>query len=94
MKKLLSGAAVLAPMVRCGTLPLRLAVLRHGATFAWGEELVDHKVMHGRKAKNDLLGTTDYYDKNNICFFRYGGRWIPQQKWSTLKLIFIHPTYI
>jgi hypothetical protein len=38
------NAFVLAPMVRVGTLPMRLLALRYGADIVYSEELIDHKV--------------------------------------------------
>ena len=34
----------LAPMVRAGTLPLRLLAIEHGADFAWTEEIIATKL--------------------------------------------------
>ena len=33
--------AILAPMVRIGTLPTRLLCLREGATLVYSEEIID-----------------------------------------------------
>lgn len=38
------GCAALAPMVRCGTLPLRLQSLRYGADAVYGEEVIALKM--------------------------------------------------
>ncbi|KAL6960817.1 Ubiquitin carboxyl-terminal hydrolase 26 [Sarracenia purpurea var. burkii] len=36
---------VLAPMVRVGTLPLRLLSAKYGADITYGEEIIDHKLI-------------------------------------------------
>ena len=38
------GKVILAPMVRAGTLPLRLLALEHGADIVYGEEIIDRKI--------------------------------------------------
>ena len=43
---------MLAPMVRCGTLPLRLLALRFGADYVYTEELIAFKL---RKVCNDFV---------------------------------------
>jgi tRNA-dihydrouridine synthase 2 len=46
----------LAPMVRCGTLPLRLLALRHGADLLWSEELIAWKLSKCVRHVNDASG--------------------------------------
>ncbi len=58
-EKLYSGM-VLAPMVRCGTLPLRALALRMGCQTAWGEELVALKLVSCRRVENRQLNTVDF----------------------------------
>lgn len=36
---------VLAPMVRVGTLPMRLLALRYGADIVYSEEIIDFKLL-------------------------------------------------
>lgn len=36
---------ILAPMVRIGTLPMRLLALRHGADIVYSEEIIDWKLL-------------------------------------------------
>lgn len=43
---------VLAPMVRVGTLPMRLLALRHGADIVYTEELIDWKFLRSRRRVN------------------------------------------
>lgn len=38
--------AILAPMVRIGTLPTRLLCLREGASLVYTEEIIDHRLMN------------------------------------------------
>ena len=47
-----SNALVLAPMVRCGTLPMRLMALKYGADIAYGPEEVDKKIIHWQRVEN------------------------------------------
>ena len=51
---------VLAPMVRLGTLPLRLLALQRGAALVYTEELTDHKLASARRVADARLGTTDW----------------------------------
>ncbi|CAG0914433.1 unnamed protein product [Notodromas monacha] len=53
---------ILAPMVRIGTLPMRLLALRYGADIVYCEELVDVKLLRSKRIENNLLGTVDYVD--------------------------------
>ena len=38
--------AILAPMVRIGTLPMRLLCIEQGATLVYSEEIIDHRLMN------------------------------------------------
>ncbi len=51
---------VLAPMVRAGTLPLRLLALQYGADTVYGEEIVDKRILACRRVENAHLGTVDF----------------------------------
>ena len=51
---------VLAPMVRCGTLPLRALALRYGAHAVWGEEIIAMKLAQCNRVENTHLGTIDF----------------------------------
>ncbi|GAU28952.1 hypothetical protein TSUD_153680 [Trifolium subterraneum] len=54
---------ILAPMVRVGTLPLRLLAAEYGADITYGEEIVDHKIVKCDRRINELLGSTDFVEK-------------------------------
>eukprot|EP01104_Vermistella_antarctica_P000478 TRINITY_DN10648_c0_g1_i1.p1 TRINITY_DN10648_c0_g1~~TRINITY_DN10648_c0_g1_i1.p1 ORF type:complete len:412 (-),score=112.58 TRINITY_DN10648_c0_g1_i1:930-2165(-) len=54
------GKKVLAPMVRAGTLPLRLLALDYGADIVYSEELVDKLVAESVRQVDDVTGTIDF----------------------------------
>jgi tRNA-dihydrouridine synthase 2 len=56
---------ILAPMVRVGTLPMRLLALDYGADIVCTEELIDWKFLKSIRRENDVLGTVDYLDKSD-----------------------------
>ncbi|XP_076757009.1 dihydrouridine synthase 2 [Xylocopa sonorina] len=56
---------ILAPMVRIGTLPMRLLALDYGADIVYTEELIDWKLLRSFRRENDVLGTIDYVDKTD-----------------------------
>lgn len=43
---------ILAPMVRVGTLPMRLLALDHGADLVYTEELIDWKFLRSFRREN------------------------------------------
>lgn len=47
---------ILAPMVRAGTLPLRLLSHRYDADLCYTEELVDHKMVQCTRVENGMPG--------------------------------------
>ena len=51
---------VLAPMVRLGTLPLRVMALRHGADAVFSEEIIDRKLASCCRIQDDRLNTIDF----------------------------------
>ncbi|KAK6465447.1 hypothetical protein DFJ63DRAFT_22383 [Scheffersomyces coipomensis] len=63
-----SGKLCLAPMVRSGELPMRLATLRNGADIVWTPELVDKKLIQTTRIINSQLNTIDYIynDPQNV----------------------------
>lgn len=65
-----ANKVILAPMVRVGTLPMRLMALRHGADIVYTEEIIDWKLLKTYRQVNDVLGTIDYIDKydGNVVF--------------------------
>lgn len=64
-ERLFRGKVMLAPMVRCGTLPLRLLSLHYGADTVYSEELIDLKVRKLRRRLNPILGTVDFVMPGN-----------------------------
>ncbi|XP_076547830.1 dihydrouridine synthase 2 isoform X1 [Osmia lignaria lignaria] len=56
---------ILAPMVRIGTLPMRLLALDYGANIVYTEELIDWKLLRSFRRENNVLGTIDYVDKTD-----------------------------
>ncbi|XP_059485908.1 tRNA-dihydrouridine(20) synthase [NAD(P)+]-like isoform X2 [Neocloeon triangulifer] len=56
---------ILAPMVKAGTLPLRLLALRYGADLVYCEELIDWKLLRSVRRENALLGTVDFIDESD-----------------------------
>lgn len=43
---------ILAPMVRVGTLPMRLLALDYGADIVYSEELIDWKLLRSVRREN------------------------------------------
>lgn len=65
-----SNKVILAPMVRVGTLPMRLLALRYGADIVYGQEIIDHKIIQCTRTVNKLLGTIDYTLGDGSIIFR------------------------
>jgi len=59
IKSLYTGA-VLAPMVRCGTTPLRVLALRFGADAVWTEEIIDKKLSICKRVENAAMQCIDF----------------------------------
>ncbi|CRL01559.1 CLUMA_CG014269, isoform A [Clunio marinus] len=61
---------ILAPMVRVGTLPMRLLALEYGADLVYTEELIDWKLMKCKRKVNHIINTIDFVDPvdNNVVF--------------------------
>ena len=62
---------ILAPMVRIGTLPMRILALEFGADLVYTEELIDYKLMKCKKRVNNVLNTIDFIDEtegDNVVF--------------------------
>ena len=55
-----TDANVLAPMVRLGTLPLRLLSLERGAALVYTEEIIDAKLANAQRTVDPRLGTVDW----------------------------------
>ncbi|XP_073328977.1 tRNA-dihydrouridine(20) synthase [NAD(P)+]-like [Pagrus major] len=60
----------LAPMVRVGTLPMRLLALDYGADVVYCEELIDIKMAQCRRVVNDVLETVDFVAPDDRVMFR------------------------
>lgn len=61
---------ILAPMVRIGTLPMRLLALDYGADIVFTEELIDFKLLRSVRRENGKLlyssSITRYSKQYNI----------------------------
>lgn len=65
------GKLILAPMVKVGSLPMRLLALQYGADIVYSEEIIDFKLLNSIRIENKLLGTIDFIDKtDNTLVFR------------------------
>lgn len=60
------GKIVLAPMVRVGSLPLRLLALQYGADLVWSPEIVDKKLIGCQRIRNEFLRTWDYVENDTL----------------------------
>ncbi|XP_068595662.1 tRNA-dihydrouridine(20) synthase [NAD(P)+]-like [Brachionichthys hirsutus] len=60
----------LAPMVRVGTLPMRLLALDYGADVVYCEELIDIKMARCERVVNEVLQTVDFVAPDNRVMFR------------------------
>ena len=62
---------ILAPMVKVGTLPMRLLALEYGAGIVYSEEIIDKRLLASERTENKVLGTIDYIDRrDNSLVFR------------------------
>ncbi|XP_074737474.1 tRNA-dihydrouridine(20) synthase [NAD(P)+]-like isoform X2 [Strix uralensis] len=64
------GKKILAPMVRVGTLPMRLLALDYGADIVYCEELIDIKMLQCKRVMNEVLETVDFVAPNERVVFR------------------------
>ncbi|KAG8012430.1 tRNA-dihydrouridine(20) synthase [NAD(P)+]-like [Nibea albiflora] len=60
----------LAPMVRVGTLPMRLLALDYGADLVYCEELIDIKMAQCHRVVNEVLETVDFVAPDERVMFR------------------------
>ncbi|KAI3371356.1 hypothetical protein L3Q82_023552, partial [Scortum barcoo] len=60
----------LAPMVRVGTLPMRLLALDCGADVVYCEELIDIKMAQCHRTVNEVLETVDFVAPDGRVMFR------------------------
>ncbi|XP_040184724.1 tRNA-dihydrouridine(20) synthase [NAD(P)+]-like isoform X2 [Rana temporaria] len=65
-----SDKIILAPMVRVGTLPMRLLALDYGADIVYCEELVDIKMLQCKRVVNEVLQTVDYVSPTERIVFQ------------------------
>ncbi|XP_017555542.1 tRNA-dihydrouridine(20) synthase [NAD(P)+]-like isoform X2 [Pygocentrus nattereri] len=65
-----SNKVILAPMVRVGTLPMRLLALDYGADIVYCEELIDLKMIQCERVVNDVLETVDFIGPDERVMFR------------------------
>ncbi|GAB5588315.1 tRNA-dihydrouridine synthase 2 [Umbelopsis nana] len=63
-----SNKVVLAPMVRVGTLPMRLLALEYGADLVWTEETIDKKIIGSERKLNTVTGVTEYVKNGRVVF--------------------------
>ncbi|CAI9720034.1 tRNA-dihydrouridine20 synthase NADP+-like [Octopus vulgaris] len=61
---------ILAPMVRVGTLPMRLLALDQGADLVYCEEIIDFKIINAKRFENETLGTLDFTLSDGTVVFR------------------------
>jgi tRNA-dihydrouridine synthase 2 len=61
---------ILAPMVRVGTLPMRLLALEYGADIVYSEEIIDKSILATQRIVNQALGTIDYVRDGNRLVYR------------------------
>ncbi|KAJ0041601.1 hypothetical protein NL108_012372 [Boleophthalmus pectinirostris] len=65
-----SNITALAPMVRVGTLPMRLLALDYGADVVYCEELIDIKMAQCQRVVNEVLDTVDFVAPDDRVMFR------------------------
>ncbi|XP_072044693.1 tRNA-dihydrouridine(20) synthase [NAD(P)+]-like [Amphiura filiformis] len=65
-----ANKVIMAPMVRIGTLPMRLLALDYGADIVYCEELIDFKLLKCKRIENDILGTVDFTMDDGVVVFR------------------------
>ncbi|KAH8550915.1 hypothetical protein BGW37DRAFT_426875 [Umbelopsis sp. PMI_123] len=63
-----SNKVVLAPMVRIGTLPMRLLALEYGADLVWTEETIDKKIIGCERKLNPATGVIEYTKNGRLVF--------------------------
>ncbi|XP_077600179.1 tRNA-dihydrouridine(20) synthase [NAD(P)+]-like [Stigmatopora nigra] len=65
-----TNITALAPMVRVGTLPMRLLALDYGADVVYCEELIDIKMAQCHRLENEVLQTVDFVAPDDRVMFR------------------------
>ena len=78
-----SGKVMLAPMVRLGTLPLRLLALEHGADVVYTEEMIDRKIIGSERVVNgssisikspSFIPSSSFVDRHNTIDYYKNGK--------------------
>ena len=64
-----SGKMILAPMVKIGTLPMRLLALEYGADIVYTEEIIDFRLLRCDRIVNAVLDTVDYVDRSELLIY-------------------------
>lgn len=54
---------IMGPMVRVGTLPMRLLALDYGADIVYSEELIDWKFLRSTRRVNGILKKLIFHKK-------------------------------
>ncbi|CAL1286360.1 unnamed protein product [Larinioides sclopetarius] len=65
-----SNKLIMAPMVRVGTLPMRLLALEFGADIVYTEEIIDFRLLKCQRIENRILNTIDFIDEDQNIVFR------------------------
>ncbi|XP_029289511.1 tRNA-dihydrouridine(20) synthase [NAD(P)+]-like isoform X2 [Cottoperca gobio] len=65
-----TNITALAPMVRVGTLPMRLLALEYGADVVYCEELIDIKMAQCHRVVNEVLDVVDFVAPDDRVMFR------------------------
>mmetsp|Transcript_31080 Transcript_31080/g.75797 ORF Transcript_31080/g.75797 Transcript_31080/m.75797 type:complete len:458 (+) Transcript_31080:102-1475(+) len=60
------GKKILAPMVRAGTLPLRVLSRKYGADMVYSEEIIDHSILASTRVENKQHQTIDFLPTKQI----------------------------
>ncbi|KAI8616486.1 hypothetical protein BC830DRAFT_1054030, partial [Chytriomyces sp. MP71] len=53
---------ILAPMVRCGTLPMRMLALEEGADIVYSPETIDRRLARSKRVENVVANCIDFVD--------------------------------
>ncbi|ORY47284.1 hypothetical protein BCR33DRAFT_807601 [Rhizoclosmatium globosum] len=56
---------ILAPMVRCGTLPMRMLALREGADIVYSPETIDKRLARSKRVDNVVSNAIDFVDPDD-----------------------------
>ncbi|KAJ1956134.1 tRNA-dihydrouridine synthase 2 [Dispira parvispora] len=59
------GKHILAPMVRVGTLPMRMLALKYGADLVYTPEIIDKRIVKAQRRVNPTTGIIEYVNDND-----------------------------